>query len=180
MSKNIVVVTGSPRANGNSEILADAFIKGARQSGHSVTVFHAGRMNIKGCLDCKYCFSHNGECVQNDDMQRVYPALRMADIVVFASPVYWYGLSSQIKALIDRMFAGCIRPYPIASIALLLTYGDTDPEVAAPAISHFKAISHYMDWKIEGIIKQEGVKEAGEISGKKSLTDALDLGLNIR
>ena len=179
MSKNIVVVTGSPRANGNSDILAGAFIEGARQCGNSVTVFHAGRMNINGCLDCKYCFSHEGECIQKDDMQAVYPSLRKADILVFASPVYWYGLSSQIKALIDRMFAGCMKPYPIASIGLLLTYGDTDPEVAAPAISHFKAISHYMDWKIEGIIMQEGVKEAGEIRGKKSLQDAENLGAGI-
>jgi len=179
MSKNIVVVTGSPRANGNSEILADAFIEGARQSGNSVTVFHAGRMNIKGCLDCKYCFSHEGECIQKDDMQAVYPALCKADILVFASPIYWYGLSSQIKALIDRMFAGCVKPYPITSIALLITFGDIDTNVAAPAISHFQAISHYMDWENIGIITQEGVKEAGEIRGKKSLKDAVDLGAGI-
>lgn len=122
MSKNVVVVTGSPRANGNSEILADAFIEGARQGGNSVTLFHAGRMNIKGCLDCKYCFSHDGECIQIDDMQSIYPSLRKADILAFASPVYWYGLSSQIKAVIDRMFAGCVKPYPITAIALLITY----------------------------------------------------------
>lgn len=180
MSKNIVVVTGSPRANGNSEILADAFIEGARHNGNSVTVFHAGRMNIKGCLDCKYCFSHEGECVQKDDMQAVYPALSRADILVFASPIYWYGLSSQIKALIDRMFAGCVKPYPITSIALLITYGDTDTKAAVPVISHFEAISYFMGWKNAGIIAQEGVKEAGEIRGKKSLKDAVDLGLSIR
>jgi len=176
MSKNIVVVTGSPRANGNSEILADAFIEGARQGGHSVTVFHAGRMNIKGCLDCKYCFSHDGECIQIDDMQSIYPSLRKADILVFASPIYWYGLSSQIKAVIDRMFAGCVKPYLITAIALLITYGDTGNKAAAPAISHFEAISYYMGWENAGIIAQEGVKEAGEIRGKKSLTDAGDLG----
>lgn len=130
MSKNIIVVTGSPRANGNSEILAGAFIEGARQGGHSCA--------------CK--------------------------------PVYWYGLSSHIKAMIDRMFAGCVKRYPITSIALLITYSDTGNKVAAPVISHFEAISYYMGWENAGIIAQEGVKEAGEIRGKKSLTDARDLG----
>lgn len=179
MPKNIVVVTGSPRAGGNSEILADAFTEGARQSGNLVTVFHAGRMNISGCLDCKYCFTHEGECVQNDAMQAVYPVLRKADMLVLASPVYWYGMSSQIKAMIDRMFAGCKKPYPVKSIALLVTYGGTDAKAAAPVISHFEAISYYMGWESAGIISQEGVKEKGEIRGKKSLAEARNLGVSI-
>ena len=179
MSKNIVVVTGSPRAGGNSETLADSFIEGARGNGNTVSVFHAGRMNIRGCLDCKYCFSHNGECMQKDDMQDIYPALRQADVLVLASPVYWYGMTSQMKAVIDRMFAGCKKPFPFKSIAMLLVCGDTDIGAAAPAIEHFKAISHYMKWENIGIILQEGVHEPGEICGKLSLSQARDLGKSI-
>jgi len=179
MSKNIVVITGSPRANGNSEILADAFVEGARQSGNSVAVFHAGRMNIKGCLDCKCCFTHDGECIQKDDMQEIYPALRQADILVLASPVYWYGLTSQIKSMIDRMFAGCGKPYPITSVALLAAYGDSDANVFRPAEVHFKAIAHYMDWAVIGIIAEGNVHEAGEIRGRKALSDATELGKSI-
>ena len=179
MSKRIVVVTGSPRAGGNSEIFADAFIEGARGSGNIVHVFHAGRMNIRGCLDCKYCFSHEGECVQKDDMQDIYPALRQADVLVLAGPVYWYGLTSQLKAMIDRMFAGSKKPFPLKSIAMLLVCGDRDIGAAAPAIAHFKAISHYMNWENIGIILQEGVHSPGEICGKMSLSEARELGKSI-
>lgn len=179
MSKKIVVVTGSPRAGGNSDILADAFIDGASKSGNTVSVFHAGRMNIHGCIDCKYCFSHDGDCIQKDDMQDVYPALREADVLVLAGPVYWYGMTSQMKAMIDRMFAGCRKPFPFKSIAMLLVSGDTDAGAAAPAIEHFNAISHYMKWENLGIVLQKGVHEPGEISGKTSLSEASELGKSI-
>lgn len=139
MSKKIVVISGSPRVDGNSEMLADAFIEGARQIGNSVTVFSAGRMNIRGCLDCKYCFTHDGECIQKDDMQDIYPALRQADILVLASPVYWCGLTSQIKSVIDRMFAGCRKPFPITSVALLAVYGSSDANVVWPDGSPFQS-----------------------------------------
>jgi len=180
MPQNIVVVTGSPRANGNSEMLADAFIEGAKESGNTVTKFNAGRMNIQGCLDCKFCFAHDGECFRKDDMQIIDKALHKADMLVLASPVYWYGLTSQIKAMIDRMFASSVKPYPLTSMALLLVYGDTDNKVAAPAIAHFEAISFYMGWENKGIVTQAGVKSPGEIKRKKSLAEARELGKSIQ
>lgn len=180
MSKNIVVITGSPRAGGNTDMLADAFIEGAAESGNTVRRFNAARMHVSGCLDCKYCFSHEGKCALDDDMQEVCAALREADVLVLASPVYWYGLSGQIKIVIDRMFAGCRKPFPVASAVLLLVYGDPDADAAVPAVTHFKAVSHYMGWKNIGIVTQGGVHAAGEIRGSMSLTDAEELGRSIR
>ena len=180
MSKNIIVITGSPRSGGNSEILADAFIEGAEKSGNTVIRFNAGRMNIRGCLDCKYCFTHDGKCLQKDDMQEIYPALRQTDILVLASPVYWYGLTSQIKSVIDRMFAGSRKPFAITSMVLLAAYGDSDSNVFSPAEAHFRAIAHYMEWAVIGIIAEGNVHEAGEIRGRKALLDAFELGESIR
>jgi len=180
LSKNIVVVTGSPRSLGNAEMLADAFIEGARSAGNIITKMNAGKMYINGCTDCQYCFSHDGACCQRDDMQEIYEAMRKADMLVFASPVYWFGFPSQLKAVIDRMYAGIGSPYPIASTALLLVYADTDTSVIDPVILHYKAIAGYLGWEIKGIVSQDGVSDKQEINGKKSLIDARDLGRNIR
>ena len=100
MAKNIVVITGSPRKNGNTEILADAFIKGAKSSGNTVAKINSGNLKINGCTDCKYCFTHDGICVQRDGMDEVYPLLRKADMIVFASPVYSMALRHKLKLLL--------------------------------------------------------------------------------
>lgn len=179
MSKRIIVVTGSPRTFGNTEMLADAFIEGAKANGNSVTKFNVGHMNISGCNDCQYCYSHNGECSLKDDMQDIYAVMHNADMLVFASPVYWFGFTSQIKAMIDRMYAGVGKPFPITSSALLLTYSDTDTSVIEPVILHYKAIAGYLGWEIKGIVSQDGVSSKQEINGMKSLIDARDLGKSI-
>ena len=179
MSKNIVVVTGSPRVNGNSEMLADAFIEGARESGNTVTKFNAGKMNVKGCIACKYCFSHDGECVQKDDMQEILKVLRQTDMIVLASPIYWFGFSAQLKAVIDRFYAGQSRGFPIESAALLLTYADTDEATAEATILNYKAVISYLKWEDKGIIAQADVSARGEIAGKESLDEARRLGKSI-
>lgn len=159
MAKRIVLFQASPRKNGNTERLANAFIEGAKESGNTVTKFDVGRMKISGCSDCKYCFSHLGECARKDDMNEIYDALYKADMVVFASPVYWHGMTAQLKAAIDRMNVGTAKPMPIKSAALLVVYGDTDTEAVEPTISHYKAITKYMGWKDSGIITQSNVMD---------------------
>jgi multimeric flavodoxin WrbA len=180
MSKNIVVVTGSPRSKGNSSMLADAFVEGAEKSGNTVVRFDVGRMRIKGCKACQHCFSHKGECKIDDDMEEIYSALRRADMLVFASPVYWYGLTAQLKAMIDRMYAGTVKPYPITSVALLVTYADSNPDVVAPTIAHFETIARYLGWENKGVISQGEVNDKGDIKGMKSLKDAKELGKSIQ
>lgn len=180
MSKNIVVINGSPRKNGNTELLVDAFIEGAIGSGNIVTKFNVGRMKISGCTDCKYCVSHLGECVHKDDMQEIYPALYNADMLVLASPIYWHGMTSQIKSMIDRMNVGSSKSMPITDTALLVVYGDTDTAAVEPTISHYEAISKYMGWKDRGIVSQSEVMNKGDIKGQLSLVVAQELGYSIR
>ncbi|WAJ25298.1 flavodoxin family protein [Lacrimispora xylanolytica] len=180
MAKRIVLLNGSPRKNGNTELLANAFIKGAKDSGNTVTSFHVGRMKISGCMDCKYCHSHPGECVQKDDMQEIYNALYRADILVFASPVYWFGMTAHIKSAIDRMYAASYKEMPITSTALLAVYEDTNTDTIKPTISQYKAMIQYLGWKDCGIITQSEVLNKGDIEGKQSLTDAENLGKSIQ
>jgi multimeric flavodoxin WrbA len=89
MSENIVLLSGSPRKGGNTDRLAVAFIEGAESAGKKVTLFRVADMTIGGCLGCDHCFKEKGVCVQNDDMIMILNALRKADAIVFASPIYF-------------------------------------------------------------------------------------------
>lgn len=106
MEKKIVILNGSPRETGNTAALVRAFAQGAESAGHTVTTFFLDGMDIHGC---KGCFGgHSGRecpCVQKDDMAQIYPAVKACDVVVLASPLYYWGLSGQLKTAFDRLFA---------------------------------------------------------------------------
>ena len=120
----IIVLNGSPRPSGNTKAMISAFTEGAERAGHEVTVFDICRMNIKGCLACEYCHTKAfRQCVQKDDMQKIYPALDEAEMIVLASPIYYHGLSGQLQCAINRIYA---QGYPkkLKKAMLLLSSGD--------------------------------------------------------
>ncbi|MDO4798863.1 MAG: flavodoxin family protein [Coriobacteriales bacterium] len=120
---NIVILNGSPRPKGNTAAMVAAYREGAQSAGHAVTVFDVCRMDIAGCLACEYCHTKAPrQCVQNDDMQKIYPALDDADMIVLASPVYYHGLSGQLACAIHRIYAPGY-PRKLAKAALLLSSG---------------------------------------------------------
>jgi len=101
--KKIVILLGSPRKNGNSERLAKSFATGSESQGAHVRFFRLHNMNIKGCSDCRQCWSSGKHCIVADDMSQLYESIDNADVIVFATPLYWYSWSAQIKAVWDRM-----------------------------------------------------------------------------
>ena len=100
MSKNIVLLSGSPRKGGSTDKLADAFIKGAESAGKSVALFRVADMAIGFCIGCSHCFDEKGVCILKDDMQTILDAIRKADALVFASPVYYCSVSAQLKLVL--------------------------------------------------------------------------------
>ena len=106
MNQKIVILNGSPRRKGNTSALVKAFTEGAESAGNTVTEFFLNEMNIHGC---KGCFgghsSRECPCVQKDDMDRIYPAVKESDVVVLATPLYYWNMSGQIRTAIDRLFA---------------------------------------------------------------------------
>ena len=106
---NILVLTGSPRKNGNTEIMAEEFIRGARDAGHTVTKFSTGAMDIHPCIACESCLRNDGKCFRQDDMQKIYPVIEESDMIVLASPVYWYSLTAQLKTSVDRFYAYLLK-----------------------------------------------------------------------
>ena len=177
--KNILVLNGSPKMSGNTAALVDAFCRGAQEAGHTVHVFNVANLSVHPCTDCRFCFDHAGECAIHDDMQRIMPHLYSDDVIVFATPVYFYGFSAQIKTVLDRMICMQTSKMTVKGSVLLSPYGDTDKTVPKPMIDMYKAFTGYVGWKNLGIITADGCMDPGDIKDHKALEQAEALGRNL-
>lgn len=120
---NILVLNGSPRANGNTAAMVNAFVEGAKENGHQITVVPVCQKKIAGCLACEYCHTKgNGKCVQQDDMQEIYPVLDEAEMIVLASSVYYHSFTGQLQCAINRIYA-LDKPKNLKKAALILSSG---------------------------------------------------------
>ena len=149
----IAVLNGSPRPKGNTAALVAAFKEGAESAGHQVTVLQVGAMNIGGCKGCEYCHSKGGgKCVQKDDMTQVYPVLAEAELLVLASPVYYFGLTGQLQSAVSRFYA------PMAPAAkkwaLLLTSGS--PHVYGAIEAQYQGILNFIQAESLGVFEYDG------------------------
>lgn len=180
--KNIVVLTGSPRKGGNSDSLADSFIKGAESAGHSVIKFETAFMNIKGCKGCNACVKKGVPCVIRDDFDIIAAALEKADVIVFASPLYWLGVSGQLKLVWDRIHQYTRPPrrelLHIKESVFLIVQHSAEPIYEIPAAA-YKDSARFMGWTDRGTVAVTGVVETGDIQGRAELEQARELGANI-
>ena len=125
----VLILNGSPRPKGNTSQMITFFCEGLKSAGHEYDVIDVCRRNIHGCLACEYCHGKGGgQCIQKDDMQDVYPLLGDADMLVIASPIYYHGLSGQMKCTIDRCYAMLYprKPEKLAKVAMFLSSGEPD------------------------------------------------------
>lgn len=123
---NILVLNGSPRPNGNTKKMIQAFTEGAESVGHHVETIDVCQKNIHGCRACEYCHTKGqGACIQKDDMQEVVDLLQEADMLVLASPIYYHGISGQLKCVIDRFYGPAYPSGParLKKIAMILSSG---------------------------------------------------------
>ena len=159
----VVVLTGSPRRNGNSTYLAEQFIRGAEEQGHEVFRFDCAFKEVEPCRGCNHC-GMDGKCIFNDDFQELRPHLLEADVVVFATPMYYFSFSAQMKRVIDRFYAinGRIKGAP-KQAAFLMTYADTARKEAEPMLMHYRTLLEYLGWTSVGEVLAPGVWTAGSI-----------------
>ncbi len=158
----ILVITGSPRKNGNSNTLAEHFIRGAMEAGHEVVRFDAAFKSVHPCIGCNKC-NMNGECVFKDDFEFVRKNIIDSDLVVFATPMYYFGISAQIKAVIDRFYAINGQIHVPKKAVLIMTYANSSASEAQPIISHYQVLLKYLGWKDAGQIIVPGVWLAGAV-----------------
>ncbi|MDR3342302.1 MAG: flavodoxin family protein [Treponema sp.] len=184
MGKEILVLTGSPRKHGNSDQLADAFIRGAQSKGHRVHKFEAAFKDIHGCRGCNQCWPVETEpCVIKDDFFELAPLIETCEVAVFVSPLYFWGFTAQLKAAWDRFYAyrrkAGVQRLAIKESALLLTLGDTEDATYKHAVGTYQDIAEYIGWKDRGIVVAKGVNDKTDILGHKALARAEVLGKSI-
>ena len=166
MSKKIVVITGSPRKNGNSFAMTDAFIKAAQAKGHTVTRFDAALKSVGGCHACETCFKTGKACSFDDDFNVIAPAIEKADAVVFTTPVYWYSFPAQIKGVIDRLFSFCVAGKDVANkeCALITCCEEDDISVMDGVRVPYERTIALLKWKSVGEVLIPGVLNVGDIN----------------
>jgi multimeric flavodoxin WrbA len=178
-SKKVLVLAGSPRKGGNSDLLSDEFINGALEAGHEIEKIYISDKHINFCIDCEACRKNGGVCVFRDDMGEIMEKMISADVIVLTSPVYFYNFSAQLKTVIDRTFA---REYElhdktayliISGAAPVKKYMDAITAAFRGYISCFKNVAE------GGIVYGCGVKGKGEITGGSAMLDAYEMGKSL-
>lgn len=185
MSKKICILNGSPRPQGNTKALIASFVKGAEAAGNETVCFDLQKMNIHGCLGCCSGGKDSAHpCVQRDDMEKIYPAYQEADVVVLASPMYYWGISGQLKCAFDRLFAiaeltpDYENPHKDC-ILLMAAEGDTESNFA-PVKAFYEGLTSHLGWNSIGVVYAGGNMEAGAILDKPNqLKKAEELGRSI-
>ena len=179
----ILILNGSPRPKGNTAQLIDSFKRGAEEAGHSVEVISLLRHEVKGCLGCNAC-RYGKPCVQKDSFNDLVPKIKEADLLVFASPLYFWTLSSRIKAFIERFYCiaeedpdpplGRYEKYPVKDCALLMTAADDFFWTFEQAVSYYQfALVNYIGFHDKGMLLAGG---CGDTNGKPQIdkTDHLE------
>ena len=183
MSKKIVILNGSPRRSGNTSALVKAFTEGAESAGNTVTEFFLDSMDIHGC---KGCFGGHSSreclCVQKDDMSKIYPAVKECDVIVMATPLYYWNMSGQIRTAMDRLFdleegdGNLLRGHDRSCALLMAAEGHGFEDAAL----YFDHLMEHLRWKNLGHVLAGGNMKVGDIKGKPEIQAAYDLGKSIQ
>ena len=182
MGKNILVVTGSPRKGGNSDILAEAFIKGAEAAGHTITKFEAGRKHITACKACNRCYSEGSPCIEQDDFNQLAPMIEGADAMVIVTPLYWYTYPTQIKAAIDKLYALLVgqRTVKVRETVLIVCGDSVGTEAFEGIQKTHQEINNLLHWENKGVLIVPEVEEAGAVLKTDFPQQAEEMGKNYK
>lgn len=189
--KNILVLQGGGRPNGNTSQLVGSFIKGAEDAGHSVECISLLKNEVKGCLGCNAC-RYGKPCIQKDSFNDMVPKIKSADCIVFASPLYFWTISSKLKAFIERFYCiaekepnpplGRYEKYPVKDCALLMTSADDLFWTFEQAVSYYKfTLVNYIGFQDKGMLLAGGCGDTNgmpQIEKTEHLKEAMNLEKN--
>ena len=177
--KKVLILEGSPRRNGNSAILSDEFARGAAEAGCSVEKVRVCGKKIAGCLGCNACYRNGGACVQKDDMAEVREKMLEADGIVLASPIYFYSMTAQMKAVIDRSYA-FYQQLAGKTFYFLITCAATDAAYTETMLASLRGFTCCVpNAKEGGVVLGIGAMEAGEIRSSAAMEEAYQLGRGV-
>lgn len=178
MSKKVLILSGSPRRGGNSDLLCDEFLRGATEAGNEVRKIFVREQHIGYCNACYAC-RETGECVLRDGMAVVLDAMHWADVIVLASPVYFYSVDAQMKAVIDRTVAQWTK-LSNKEFYYIMTAADGEREAMTTTLACFRGFADCLEGATErGVIYGTGLYEAGEVKNTQHMQDAYEMGKSV-
>jgi multimeric flavodoxin WrbA len=180
MGKHILVLSCSPRKGGNSDTICDRFIEGARSAGHEVEKIHFKDKRINYCTGCGLCHNRAGHCSQKDDMTEILARMVAADVIVMATPIYFYSVSGQMKTLIDR---ACARYTEIVGkeFYFIMTAADGRPAAMDRALEAFRGFTDCLtDARECGVIRGTGLWGVKDATRSAVLKEAYEMGAAVK
>lgn len=176
MSKKVLVLSASPRRGGNSDLLCDQFVLGAEESGNQVEKIFLREKEINYCLACDACQGNGGNCVQEDDMAEILDKIIAADVIVMATPVYFYTMNGQIKTLIDRTYSSYLS-ISNKEMYFIMTAADSRKQAMERTLEGFRGFTSCLEGaKEKGAIYGTGAWNMGDIKGSKAMNQAYEMG----
>lgn len=177
--KKVLILEGSPRPNGNSCILSDEFARGAQEAGCSVEKVMVARKKLSGCLGCNACYRNGGACVQKDDMEEIRAKMLEADVIVLASPIYFYSMTSQMKTLIDRTYA-FFSELKGKTFYFVITCAATDASFTETMLASLRGFTCCVpEAKEGGVVLGINASDAGDIRKTDAMKQAYEMGKSV-
>ena len=175
----IIVLFASPNENGSTKLLVNEFEKGAKEKGHSVEIVDVTKSDIHACRGCVHC-GYEGPCVQQDDMQEIKNKILNSDMLVFATPLYYYGMTAQLKAVVDRFcfFNSSLTRKHIKS-ALFSVAWNSNSWTFDALEAHYKTLVSYLDMQDQGMILGKGCGTPSMTRSSKYMQIAYEFGKNL-
>lgn len=178
MSKKVLILSGSPRKGGNSDLLCDEFMRGAKEAGHQVEKLRVQEKKVACCIACYAC-RNTGVCAIKDDMAEIMQKMIECDVMVLASPVYFYSVDAQLKAVIDRSVCRWTE-VKNKEMYYIMTAADEEKTSMETTLACFRGYADCVEGAVEkGVIYGTGVYEAGEVKEKAVMQEAYQMGKNI-
>lgn len=178
MSKKVLILSGSPRKNGNSDLLCNEFLRGAQEAGHTVEKLRVQEKKVACCLACYAC-RETGTCVIKDDMAQIMQQIIDCDVLVLASPVYFYSIDAQLKAVIDRTVCRWTEVKD-KEMYYIMTAADEERSSMDTTLACFRGYADCIEGAVEkGVLYGTGVYEAGAVRQTSLLQQAYEMGKNV-
>ena len=175
--KKVVVISSTPRKGGNSEVLAQQFAAGARDAGHDVTYVNVRDLNLKFCIGCMVCQKTHSDCVLSDGMKDLYAKIQHADVLAFATPVYYYSVCGQLKTFLDRLNPLYVRENSFRDVYLLATAAEDEDFAVDGSVTAVQGwCDCFDDVAIKGVLRGVGLNEKGEAEASAYPQKAYEMG----
>jgi len=179
MGKKILIISSSPRKSGNTDILCDRFKEGAIESGNETETIYLREMNIGNCLACDSCKRNGGQCISKDDMEDILQKMMAYDVIVMATPVYFYNMNAQMKNLIDRTYSRYLE-IKDKEFYFMVTAADDDISTMERTIEGFRGFTYCLEGAVEkGIVYGIGSWNKGDVKASNAYDEAYGMGRSI-